>query len=202
MAPRLLKFAEASLDEASRTVKLGGLIVYPTDTVYGLGCDPANGAAVARLFAAKQREAKPIPLMCDSFETASRMVNFSPRAEEIARRFWPGALTIVAPSSALLPFMIHQGTGTLGVRVPGSALCRKLVALCGGVLTGTSANLSGRGPCRTPEEAVHALGAVVDMILDGGRLASAESTVVRVTGEGIEVLRQGAVRVTEKDNRR
>jgi L-threonylcarbamoyladenylate synthase len=174
------------------------LVVYPTDTVYGLGCDPRNEDAVARLFAAKRREAKPIPIMCDGVESASRLVVFTPRARELAERFWPGALTIVAPLATQLPFPIHQGSGTLGVRVPASALCREFVAKCGGILTGTSANVSGRGVCRTAAEAERALGPAVDLILDGGTLTSAESTVVRVTSVGIEVLRQGAVRVREK----
>jgi len=197
-----LKFTKASVIDASNVVARGGLVVYPTDTVYGLGCDPKNEDAVERLFAAKRREAKPIPLLCDSLESASKLVVVSPLASELAKRFWPGALTIVAPLSARLPFLVHQGTGTLGVRVPGSALCREFVARCGGVLTGTSANVSGHGPCRTAAEAERELGRTVDLILDGGRLAKAESTVVRVTGGRIEVLRQGAIGVTEKGDRR
>jgi L-threonylcarbamoyladenylate synthase len=119
----------------------------------------------------------------------------------LAKEFWPGALTIVAPALTDFPYRIHQGAGALGVRVPGLALCRQLVASCEGVLTGTSANLSGRRPCRSAGEAEKELGDAVDLILDGGSLAGTESTVVRVTGRGIEVLRQGAVRVKEKSSR-
>ena len=176
----------------------GGLIAYPTDTVYGLGCDPKNEAAVRRLFEVKQRAANPIPIMCDSVATASKLASLSPVALELAARYWPGALTIVAPLKATLPFQIHQGTGTLGVRVPGSSLCRELVSRCGGMLTGTSANLSGRKSCTTAEEVQQSVGPKVDVILDGGTSANSESTVVRVAGHGIEVLRQGAVRVKEK----
>lgn len=175
-------------------------MVYPTDTVYGLGCDPMNEAALDRLFEVKRREAKPIPLICDSIVTAKKLIHFTPRIEELAHRFWPGALTIVAPAIVRLPRQVHQGTGEVGVRVPDSALCIELVGLCGGVLTGTSANISGSGASRTAEEAERALGTTVDLILDGGRLEGAESTVVRVTENGIEVLRKGAVRVTEKGN--
>jgi L-threonylcarbamoyladenylate synthase len=198
MAARIIRFDASSFSEASKTVRRGGLVVYPTDTVYGLGCEPSNAVAVQRLFAVKKREPKPIPLMCDSYKTASTLVDLSPLAQQVARHLWPGALTIVAPARAELPFPIHQGEGTLGVRVPGSALCRKLVRACGGVLTGTSANFSGNPSCRSAEEAERELGNLVDLILDGGRLVAAESTVVRIIGEGIEVLRQGAVRVTEK----
>jgi L-threonylcarbamoyladenylate synthase len=199
---RRLKFAEASFEEAAQIIERGGLVIYPTDTVYGLGCNPRNEDAVSKLFAAKQRESRPVPIMCDGLESASGLVVLSPIALHLAERFWPGALTIVAPLSARLPFPLHQGTGTLGVRVPGSALCRTLVTKCGGILTGTSANVSGRAACRSAAEAEQALGSAVDLVLDGGTLTTAESTVVRVTSAGIEVLRQGAVRVTEKDSRR
>jgi L-threonylcarbamoyladenylate synthase len=197
----MLPFNRPSLARAARLVKSGGLIVYPTDTIYGLGCDPMNEAALERLFNAKRRDAKPIPVMCDSVESALRLVSLSPRAREIATRYWPGALTIVAPMSGELPRLIHQGTGTVGVRVPNSGLCIELVRECGGILAGTSANISGRGPCRSAEEASAELGSAVDLILDGGRLESAESTVIRVLEDRIEVLRQGGVRVTEKDSR-
>ncbi len=199
MSPRLLPFAKSSLPEAGRIVKHGGLIVFPTDTVYGLGCDPFDKGALGRLFAAKGREARPIPVLCDSLDSAIRLVNFNSKALEVAGRHWPGALTIVAPMKAELPEMIHQGSGTVGVRVPGSRLCVELVRTCGGFLTGTSANLSGKPSCRTADEAALELGAAVDLVLDGGRLEGRESTVVRVLDERIEVLRQGPVRVTEKN---
>jgi L-threonylcarbamoyladenylate synthase len=201
MSAPVLTFGRSSVSEAARRVRSGGLIVYPTDTVYGLGCDPMNAAAVERLFLAKKREAKPVPIMCDSLETAMRIVSLSPVAEQLARRHWPGALTIVAPMKASLPLLVHQGTRTVGVRVPDSELCVELVRLCGGALTGTSANISGRGPCRSAQEAARDLGREVYLILDGGRLEGAESTVVRVLDAGIEVLRQGAVRVSEKGGR-
>jgi len=201
MTPRSLPFKRSSLAEAARTVGTGGLIVYPTDTVYGLGCDPTNEVALAKLFSAKRRDARPIPVLCDSLESASRLANFTPKASEVAKTYWPGALTIVAPMKAELPFQIHQGSGEVGVRVPDSSLCVELVRLCGGILTGTSANISGRGPCRTADEAAREIGSAVDLILNGGRLEGAESTVVRVLDAGIEVLRQGAVRVKEKESR-
>jgi L-threonylcarbamoyladenylate synthase len=201
MAGRILAFERSNLSEAARAVKNGGLIVYPTDTVYGLGANPTDARAVDRLFSVKKRDAKPIPLLCDSIESARRVAVLNDRSVEIAKRYWPGALTIVAPLGRELPFPIHQGTRTVGVRVPASRLCVELIALCGGLLTGTSANLSGRPSCRSAQEAYRDLGGEVDLVLDGGRLEGSESTVVRVTARGVEVFRQGPVRVEEETER-
>ncbi len=197
MPSESLPFGAASIGRAASIVKEGGLIVYPTDTVYGLGCDPMDGSAVARLFEAKGRESKPLPVLCSSIEGASRLVEMDGRALELAGEHWPGALTIVAPLKVRVPRQLDQGTGTLGVRVPGMKECVELVEKCGGLLTGTSANLSGRPSCRSAEEAMEQLGGKVDLILDGGRLVGTESTVVRVEGGSVIVLRMGQVRVKE-----
>ncbi|MDV3293492.1 MAG: threonylcarbamoyl-AMP synthase [Nitrososphaerales archaeon] len=198
MATNIRRFAKPSLPEAARVVAKGGLIVFPTDTVYGLGCDPANEEALNKLFLAKKREGKPIPVLCDSLASALQLVSLDGRALRIANDYWPGALTIVAPMKGMLPKLIHQDSGTVGVRVPGSDLCLELVRLCGGLLTGTSANRSGAPACRTAGDALAQLGSAVNLFLDGGKLEGKESTVIRVTERGIEVLRQGAVRVKEK----
>jgi L-threonylcarbamoyladenylate synthase len=174
------------------------LIVYPTDTVYGLGCDPTNEEAVQRLSEAKKRNQRPIPVLCSSKSAAMKLVEMNEEALELTRRFWPGPLTIVAPLKRSLPFPLHQGGGTLGVRVPAMALCVSLIEACGGWLTGTSANLSGSPSARTATEAARQLGNNVDLILDGGKLEGLESTVVRAVGDGIQVLRMGLVRVTDE----
>lgn len=198
MTARRLPFSRYAVESAAAIVKGGGLIVYPTDTVYGLGADPMNAAAVKRLLAVKRREAKPIPVLCDCLESALSLAWLNARSVGLARTHWPGALTIVAPLKGELPFPIHQGTGTVGVRVPASKLCVELIRLCGGFLTGTSANVSGKPTCRSAEEAMKELGGEVDLVLDGGRLEGLASTVVRVLGEGIEVLRKGPVGVTDE----
>lgn len=201
MAGRILAFERTNLPEAAEIIMNGGLIVYPTDTVYGLGADPTDAKAVERLFSVKKRDARPIPVLCDSIESAQRLAVLNARSVELARRYWPGALTIIAPLKVVLPFPIHQGSQTVGVRVPASRLCVELIGLCGGLLTGTSANLSGRPSCRTAEEARAQIGAGVDLVLDGGRLEGMESTVVRVSARGVEVFRQGPVRVEEETER-
>lgn len=198
----IVRFERSSIDGARSVVVHGGLIVYPTDTVYGLGCDPTNEDAVRRLAEAKMRDQRPIPILCSSKGAAMELVEMNHKALELAGRFWPGALTIVAPLKRSLPFLLHQGTGTLGVRVPALPLCVTLIETCGGWLTGTSANLSGLPSARTAAEAANQLGDRVDLILDGGRLEGLESTVVRVVDDGIQVLRMGQVGVTDETRER
>ncbi len=194
----IIRFDKSSIADASLIVREGGLIVFPTDTVYGLGCEPENGTAVERLFEAKKREGKPIPVLCNSLDSALELVEMNENALSLATRHWPGPLTIVAPLKKALPFLMHQGTGTLGVRVPNSELCIELIRACGGHLTGTSANVSGSPASRTAEEAERQLGGSVDLILDGGTLTGLESTVVRVFGDRIEAIRWGSIGVTDE----
>lgn len=184
---------ESSISKAARLVRKGGLVVYPTDTVYGLGCDPFDEKAVARLFDAKGRSTKPVPVLCDSLESALGLGSMNETALSLAHVFWPGALTLVVPLRRKLPYLVDQGSGEVGVRVPALKACTELIRLCGGFLTGTSANLSGRPSCRTAAEAAKALGEKVDLVLDGGRLGGTESTVVRVLRGSVEVLRRGSV---------
>jgi len=201
MAATLLPAGPGAYSRAAKVVAEGRLIVYPTDTVYGLGCDPLNPVAVERLFKAKGRGAKAVPVLCANSARAEELVELSPRAMELARRFWPGALTIVAPVARRLPELLLQGTGKLGVRVPGSSACIQLIQACGGTLVGTSANISGRPSSRTAGEAVEQLGSSVDLVVDGGRLEGAESTVVEVSEDDIIILRKGSIGVSDKEQR-
>jgi L-threonylcarbamoyladenylate synthase len=201
MSAAILSAGPRADSRAARVVAYGGLIIYPTDTVYGLGCDPLNPDAVERLFVAKGRGARAVPVLCASLAEAVELVKLSPGALELARRYWPGALTIVAPLTRRLPERLHQGTGKLGVRVPGSSGCVRLIKACGGTLVGTSANISGMPSSRTAGEARKQLGSSVDLIIDGGRLEGSESTVVEVTGDDIIILRKGAIGVYDREKR-
>ncbi len=193
MTPRILPFRKGSLSAAARVVKGGGIIAFPTDTVYGLGCDPLNGAAVRRIFVAKGRASKPIPVLCKDEGAARRLVELNRKGAELAKAHWPGALTIVAPLKVKVPEPLDMGSGWLGVRVPAGRDCLALIRSVGGYITGTSANISGRPSCRSAEEVIRSLGSRVDLILDGGTLSAPESTVVKVVGEDVEVLRRGNI---------
>jgi len=202
MRARLLAMNGDSIAMAARAVRRGLLVVYPTDTVYGLGCDPLNHAAVRRLFEAKGRESKPVPVLCASTEKAEELVKLSGRAAELARKYWPGALTIVATLRRPLPPQLTQGGEFLGVRVPAHSGCLELIAACGGWLTGTSANHSGNPSARSAGQALDELGDSVDFVLDGGRLSGQDSTVVKVVGDEVTILRTGPIGVgNEREGR-
>ena len=199
MPVRRLKIGPEAVAEAVRIVKRGGVVAIPTDTVYGLGCDPSSDQAVGALFKVKRREAKPVPVLCADAAVAEKLVELNGVAKRLAGLHWPGALTIVAPlkKGSKLSALLHQGSGSLGVRVPDSDVCLELARKVGGAITGTSANLSGRPSCRTAAQVVASLDGRIELVIDGGTLRGKESTVVRVSGATVEVLREGSVRIQE-----
>ena len=199
MTVRCLQAGPEALSEAARIIKAGSVVAIPTDTVYGLACDPYNDKAVERLFEVKNRQAKPVPVLCADAKVAQGLVDLNGAARRLAKLHWPGALTIVAPikDGSKLSRLLHQGSGYLGVRVPDSEVCLEIAGLVGGAVTGTSANLSGSPSCRSAAQVVEALDGRIQLVIDGGALRGKESTVARVAGETIEVLREGSVRIQE-----
>lgn len=186
--------------QAAQVVAEGGVIAFRTDTFYGLGADPFNAAAVAKIRELKGREEnKPILLLLSAASMADRFIaERSPAFEEIAQKFWPGPLTIVGVAVAQLPQEITAGTGTVGVRVPADGDVRELVRVCGGALTATSANPSGREPARTAKEVVEYFGHRIDLVIDGGEVSATEpSTVLDVTVTPPRVVREGAIRAAD-----
>jgi len=177
-------------------------VVFPTDTLYGLGVDPGSAEALDRLSSLKGRmEGKPIPLLLDGADRADSFASGVPAAaRRLMERFWPGALTIVLPAAPrLLPSVTGPGR-TVGLRVPDHPVPRALAGSLGGAVTGTSANRSGTpGRWRKPEEIVREFGDGVEWILwEGpcrayGREGSAGSTVVSIDGERPVLLREGAI---------
>ncbi len=199
MTVRRLRAGPQAVAEAARVVRSGGVVAVPTDTVYGLACDPSSDKAVGRLFEVKSRQAKPVPLLCADSGVAERLVSLNGVAKRLADLHWPGALTIVAPlkRGGGLSALLDQQSGYLGVRVPDSEVCLALAGKAGGAITGTSANLSGQPSCRTAAQVIAALDGAIQLVIDGGTLRGRESTVVKVSGGTIEVLREGSVRIQE-----
>ncbi len=185
-----------SLSLAVATLQRGGLLVYPTDTLYGIGVDPFNEAALARIQSAKHRlEQKPILLITHSMDAATTVVDHFPAAAlTLAEEFWPGPLTLVLPARAGLPAMVTQNSGTVGVRLPSSRLCLLLAELFGGPMTSTSANISGQSTPGTIDEIEAMLGDSIDLYLDAGPLAQGKpSTVVDATTDPPRILREGVL---------
>lgn len=189
---------ETTRRHAAEIISKGGVIAFRTDTFYGLGADPLNASAVAKLRQAKGREEnKPLLLLLADASVASRFIAEKSAAfDDVARRFWPGPLTIVGPALANLPGEITAGTGTVGVRVPADESVRELVRQCGGALTATSANPSGSDPARSAVEVLEYFGDRIDLIVDSGEVTATEpSTVLDVTTSPPRVIRQGAIRM-------
>lgn len=181
--------------DAAKIISEGGVIAFRTDTFYGLGADPFNAAAVARIKELKGREEnKPILLLLADASEVDRFIrDRSKEFEEVATKFWPGPLTIVGRAFANLPAEITAGTGTVGVRVPDDESVRELVRQCGGALTATSANPSGSEPARSAQQVNDYFGSQIDLIVDGGEVTATEpSTVVDVTTSPMRIIRKGA----------
>ncbi len=185
-----------TLSIAVATLQRGGLLVYPTDTVYGIGVDPLNAEALERLRAAKHRlEQKPILLIAHSIDAASTAVDrFTAAALTLANAFWPGPLTLILPARSSLPVQVTQNSGTVGVRIPSSPTCLLLAELFGGPVTSTSANVAGEPTPGTVDEIETMLGESIDLYLDAGPLANRKpSTIVDMTIDPPRILRDGAV---------
>ena len=194
MAERFSLPSDPGLDAAELALAAGELAVFPTDTVYGVGARPDRPAATARLFEAKGRpRTLTLPVLAAGREQAARVAVFDPRAEALARRFWPGALTIVLPRAELAAdWDLGVEEGTVGVRMPAHedalALLRRT-----GPLAVTSANRSGEPTPATCQGVREALGDAVAVYLCGGATSNAASTVVDLTAAEPRVLREGAL---------
>lgn len=182
--------------KASDVISKGGVIAFRTDTFYGLGADPFNANAVARIRELKGREDdKPILLLISDHDQVDRVISDpSETFRRVAEAFWPGPLTIVASAVAALPETITAGTGTVGLRLPADSRVRELVRACGGVLTATSANPSGREPARSAQQVAEYFPTGLDLIVDDGEVTVTEpSTVVDVLTSPPRVVREGAI---------
>jgi L-threonylcarbamoyladenylate synthase len=180
---------------ATRILRAGGVVVYPTETLYGLGADAGNAAALQRLVELKGREpGKPIAVLIGNVRMLGAVVaDIPPLAEALMRRFWPGPLTIVLPARASLSPVLTGGGDGIGVRLSRHPMATALVRCLGQPVTAPSANPAGQPPPRRIEEARIYFGSRVDFYLDAGCLAGEPaSTVVDVRGE-LRVVRRGAI---------
>lgn len=175
---------QAVLDEAVAVLAQGGVVAFPTETFYGLAVDVANPEAIEKVFAIKGRQgSKALPWIAADVEQLMELAELSGASLRLAKRFWPGPLTLVVP---------RTGGGTVAARVSGLPLARALAARLGRPITATSANVASAPPAETAE-ALESL-EKVDLVLDGGPTPGGlPSTIVDMTHEGATLLRQGAV---------
>jgi len=173
----------------------GGVVAYPTETFYGLGALARDPAALERLARAKGRpEGKPLPLVAADAGMVQEVAELEGLARRLADRFWPGPLTLVLPARPGLPDAITGGSGTVGIRVPGSEVARALCRAAGGPIVSTSANPSGGAPPVDVARLDAGLAARLDGILDAGPAPGGlPSTVVSAAGDRLKLLRDGAI---------
>ena len=186
-----------AIAEAARVLTAGGLVAFPTETVYGLGADATNGEAVASVFAAKGRPRfNPLIVHVESLEQAEIHAEFSQTARALAQAFWPGALTLALPRrpGSKLSHLVSAGLDTVALRAPSGLIARDLLRATGRPIAAPSANPSGRVSATTAAHVAEGLGGKVDFILDGGPSPlGLESTVIGFDGEKPVLLRPGAV---------
>ena len=183
------------INQAIATLKDGGVVAFPTDTVYGVGVDPFQPEAVRKLYQIKGRPIdKPIPILVGSVGDVERVAqNLPPIFSQLAERFWPGGLTLIVEAKSLPP-EITAGGDTVGVRMPDHPLALALLRRFGGAIATTSANKSDEPPATSAEEVRSELGALVSIILDGGQTTTKiASTVLDLSVSPPQIRRDGGI---------
>lgn len=185
---------------AADVIRRGELVVFPTETVYGLAADALNESAIKRVFEAKGRfDHQPLPVQVGSIADVAKAAEYIPEiARPLAERYWPGPLTLVLMKSAALPTTVTGGKETVGVRVSDHPVALALAKEVGSPIIATSANVSGNAAPRTADQAVREVGESVSMVLDGGESRlGVSSTVVDVSVTPPRILRRGTIGVDE-----
>ncbi|PZG22928.1 threonylcarbamoyl-AMP synthase [Micromonospora craterilacus] len=192
--------ADGELAEAASVLRTGGLVAFPTETVYGLGANALDAQAAARIFEAKARPSFDplITHLADAADLEPLVGPVPPAVAALAARFWPGPLTLIVDRPAAIPPIVTSGLDTMAVRVPDNEHARRLIATAGVPVAAPSANRFGQLSPTRAEHVVRGLGAAVDVVLDGGPTrCGIESTIVDARGDRPVVLRLGALPVEE-----
>lgn len=179
----------------SRVVKClqdGGVIAYPTDTTYGIGCSIFNKKGIERIYRMKQREhKKPFSFICPNLSEVAQYARVSNTAFKILKRYLPGPYTFVMEATREVPDLLMTRQKTVGIRIPENRICLDIVQLLGHPIVTTSANLSGEEPTGDPSFIEDIFGNQLDLIVDGGLLTKDVSSVVSLVGASPEILRVG-----------
>jgi L-threonylcarbamoyladenylate synthase len=184
-----------AIERAAAAVRRGEIVAIPTDALYTLVCDPLNLQAVGRIFAAKGRSAeRAVPLLVRDILMVEEMArDLSPRFYLLARRFWPGPLTIIVPGTSSVPRKVTGNSGRLAVRQSTSKVANALLEKLGQPLVSTSANLSGYPTCATGIDVFGIMDGRVDLVLDGGSTTGSGSTTVDITEPYWRVIKEGVI---------
>ncbi|MBJ6800703.1 L-threonylcarbamoyladenylate synthase [Geomonas propionica] len=173
-------------------LKNGGVVAYPTDTTYGIGCSIFSKKGIERIYQIKQRDRKkPFSFICADMSEISRYARVSNYAFKLLRRLLPGQYTFVMEAATVVPDLLQTKQKTVGIRIPDNKICLAIVKELGAPIVTTSANLSGEDPIGNPWAVEHELGKQLDLVVDGGDLSADVSSVVSLIGDRPEVLRKG-----------
>jgi len=180
------------IDQVVTCLQKGGIIAYPTDTIYGVGCDIFNKKGIKKIHQLKQRDArKPFSFICADLSEISRYAKVSNMAFKIMKRHLPGPYTFVLDASREVPDLVTTKQRTVGVRIPDNKIVMEIVRALGQPIVTTSANVSGDETYQDPGLIADDWGKVLDIVVDGGLLYGEPSTVISLRNDDIEVLRQG-----------
>lgn len=180
------------IDQAVAILANGGVIAYPTDTTYGLGCSILAKRGVERIYQIKQRERKkPFSFICSDLAEVSRYTRLGNFAFKILKRYLPGPYTFVLEASSIVPDLVVTRQKTVGIRIPDNPICLAIVNALGQPIVTTSANRSGEDPIGDPLRVHDELGSELDLVIDGGLLSPNVSSVISLVDNVPEVLRQG-----------
>lgn len=189
-----------NISKCADIVRGGGVIVFPTDTVYGIGCDPYNDQASKRVFVIKGRELNnPLPVLTATTEDVRNLAHMDSRADVLAGKYWPGRLTLVCPLlDSRISSVVAGANGSIAVRIPGNKCASELLKRCR-YLVGTSANKSGEAAARNIGQIISSSLRGINAILDGEYLVDGmESTIVDLSKQGPpHIIREGAIKSTE-----
>ena len=183
--------------EAKRIIQAGGVIIYPTETLYGLGANPLDPAAMERLYAIKGRAAaRPIPFLIKDREMLDTLVKeVPPLAEELIKQYWPGPLTLIFKAKQGLSAAMVGKDGTIGLRISSHPIAQGICAQLNAALTATSANRAGEEDLVDVERIAGIFGDQVDLIIDSGTVSGIGSTVVDLTITPPRIVREGMIKL-------
>ena len=181
------------IEKASQIINQGGIVIFPTDTVYGIGCDPYNKASIEKIYKIKSRDiTKSVPVLTYSIETAEKIAQFDQLAKKIVKKFWPGPLTIILKVTDEKIKKSLNLENKIAIRVPDHKCTLELLKKCN-YLVGTSANISGDLPHTNPKECLKKM-QDYDVFVDGGMITSnGESTIIEIENEEIKIIREGSL---------
>ena len=180
------------INQVVEVLEKGGVIAYPTDTTYGIGCSIFSKKGVERIYQIKQREKKkPFSFICPTQSEIANYAKVSNYAFKLMKRLLPGPYTFVLEATRIVPDLLQTRQKTVGIRIPDNAICMAIVSTLGHPIVTTSANLSGEEPIGDPLDVFNAMGKQLDIVIDGGVLPPDVSSVVSLLGDSPEVLRRG-----------